>query len=194
MQRHQDQTHQNLFRASKAEADGLKRAHDALLQERADRLRKLHENHRQSQLEEYLDRFEIATARIKGIGPAKVTILQSYGIETALDVNQQRVLGISGFGPKTVANLLAWRQTCEQSFRFDPQKGVSPTEVAAVEQDVMLRVRGLEARLAKTLEELKTHAANEQRRRADCATKIAGVGRVYGQLYADVQAATRAFC
>ena len=41
----------------------------------------------------------INDASIKGIGPARKTVLQSYGIETALDLEAMKISDVPGFGP-----------------------------------------------------------------------------------------------
>jgi DNA-binding helix-hairpin-helix protein with protein kinase domain len=56
---------------------------------RNERLRKLESERRQRQLYRFLDRFRIEDARprISGIGPSRTATLQSYGVETAADIN-----------------------------------------------------------------------------------------------------------
>ena len=52
------------------------------------------------------------------IGSARKAVLASFGIETAADVNQSKVLAIQGFGPGLVAELMAWRQGLAQQVRL----------------------------------------------------------------------------
>lgn len=111
---------------------------------------KLQNERRNTQLNEYLDRFLIRRATISGIGQAKKTMLVSYGIESAADVKRHAILRIPGFGPATADKLLSWRTGLERRFRYNP----SPTPADAAAQ----------ARLD----------AEYARRASDLAKKIAG--------------------
>ncbi|RRU77049.1 hypothetical protein EGJ05_06615 [Stutzerimonas xanthomarina] len=69
---------------------------------------------------EFLDRFPIRRAKIPGIGPAKTATLASFGIETAADVTKASILAVPGFGEALTGKMLAWRQTHEVKFRYNP--------------------------------------------------------------------------
>ena len=45
------------------------------------------------------------SAVISGIGPGRKATLQSYGIETAEDINDQAVLAVPGFGDGLTSRL-----------------------------------------------------------------------------------------
>jgi len=169
--------------------DKLKAAYDTLQAERAAKLRKLHDSRRSSQMVEYLDRFQIAGAKVRGVGQAKAAVLQSYGIETAADVAYDRVIVISGFGPKTVQALLDWRTGLERNFRFDPSRGVSPADIAMVENAVGLQGRLLEQRLSAGLSELRVSVTREVSNRQGLEARLQRIAPVYGQTMADRRAA-----
>jgi DNA-binding helix-hairpin-helix protein with protein kinase domain len=76
------------------------------------------------QLHAFLDGFLISKAKIKGIGPAKVATLASFGIESAADVTSEKLQGAPGFGPVNSGNLLTWRSKMEGRFVYRAQ----PTE------------------------------------------------------------------
>jgi hypothetical protein len=73
---------------------------------------------RKRQLQTYLDGFDIEHARIKGIGPAKQAALASYGIDTAADVSEAKLLQVPGFGSATIQPLLDWRIGLERRFVY----------------------------------------------------------------------------
>ena len=52
------------------------------------------------QLSQFLDQKVIADHTIPKIGPGRTAILTSYGIETACDIVEDRVLDVPGFGPE----------------------------------------------------------------------------------------------
>jgi tetratricopeptide (TPR) repeat protein len=120
----------------------------------------------QRQLEKYLDGFRIDQARISGIGHARMITLRSYGIETAADVTSGAILGVSGFGPAYTAKLLAWRDSIERRFVFDPRRGVDPADRQIVDREI-------DAARLKLEQELRT-GASELKRISDQAKSLRG--------------------
>ncbi len=130
----------------------LERQRDAYRELAALRQRKVQDltaNLRQRQLERFLDRQRIAAASISNIGPGRKATLQSYGIETAADVTQAAVRRVPGFGPSLTGNLLAWRHGIERCFVFDPQRGIDPADLAAIDREIEAK----RAQLERTLHE-----------------------------------------
>jgi DNA-binding helix-hairpin-helix protein with protein kinase domain len=177
------------FAQERAKLAELKARHDALPNERAKRLQMLAEHLRQRQLESHLDRFLIADAKISGVGRAKVVTLSAYGIDTAGDVVESRVIAIPGFGPATTAKLVAWRRKHEQTFRFDPSKGVPQSEIAKVERDIAMERNRLETEVATGLARLKAAAAAADNRRRMLEGKAAELQPKLAQARADANAA-----
>ena len=97
----------------------------------------------------HLESYEIANAKIPGVGKAKVATLLSYGIETAADIDEARITAIAGFGPRTAANMLAFRKPCEAAFRFDANRAVEPSHIAAMDGMLAQRRARIEAELAR---------------------------------------------
>jgi hypothetical protein len=123
------------------------------------RLRKLDElkaQHRQLQLQEFLDRFEVDRATIPNIGPGRKQTLSSYGIETAADISESRVTKVPGFGPVYCARLMDWRDSIVARFRFDPTKPIDPQHATKVEQDILSERRRIEDKLRTGCVELRT--------------------------------------
>lgn len=154
------------FTSIKQTCLSLKSEYDGLPNERLRRLRVLHDKRREKQLEEYLDQFAIAQARIPGIKQAKIATLTSYGIDTAFDVDVQKILSLPGFGPHLTQRLYDWRQGHERSFRFDPNRGVSLADTANVERDITAHRNRIEALLSANVSRLRNasflQAANNQ--------------------------------
>ena len=105
----------------------------------------LHQKREALQRKEFLERHLVYDAALEGIGPGLKQILLSHGIETAADITP--ALQVSGFGPARRATLLSWRLSVESRFRFDPRKGVSPADVAAVKHRYALQKKELERHL-----------------------------------------------
>lgn len=182
-------TQSGQFALERAKLTEIKARHDALPTERSKRLNKLSEQMRQRQLDDYLDRFLIADAGISGIGRAKVATLSAYGIDTAGDIVERRILNIAGFGPATTAKLLKWRRQHEQTFRFDSSRGVPQSEIAKVEHDIAIERKRLETEVASGLARLKAAAATAENRRLMLEGRAAELRLKLAQARADASAA-----
>lgn len=110
---------------------------------------------RENQLKAFLRGHFIEDATIKGIGPGRISVLRSFGIETALDVTPDKVSAVDGFGPARTSAVVGWRQSVEARFRFDPNKAVDPAERAALVQRQSQRRATIESALTKGLNELQ---------------------------------------
>ena len=103
-----------------------------LPKEEADRIAEHDANRRDFQLHTFLEGNPIRRSKIHGIGPSKIASLASYGIDTAADVVQHRIVAIPGFGPVTAAPLIAWRQRIAARFAFRQKH--SPEEIAELDR------------------------------------------------------------
>ena len=119
-------THSKNFDELLSDLQNLREQYDRLPQKRVHSLQTLEANRHQLQLQAHLDRCRISNARIRGIGDAKKAILQSYGIETAADISDHRVLAVPGFGPVLLSTLKTWRNQQERRFRIRPQQRGRP--------------------------------------------------------------------
>ncbi len=175
------------FAATREALAQLKREHDSLSDRRAHEMRSLATGRQQQQLRAHLEGFGIGAAKVPGVGRAKAAALLSYGIETAADIDRARIEAVPGFGPKTAAALVTFRQACEAAFRFDADRAVAPAQVAAV--DGMLAQRGakIEAELAAGLAQLRAMAAAERRHRAALEAAAAALRPGYAQALADAR-------
>ncbi len=104
----------------RAELERAANEYRDLANQKSQELANLKRDRQSRQLNEYLDRFFLRNAAISGIGPAKVTTLASYGIESAADVNMSAILNIPGFGPVTASKIVAWRDKHQRKFVYNP--------------------------------------------------------------------------
>lgn len=143
------------FETQKAQIASLRREWDGLPSKRTAKLSELERNRRKAQLDRYLDNFEIAHAKIEGVGQGKKQILESYGIETALDVEWNKLMNVPGFGPKTSHKIVSWRTNLERRFVFDPKKAIDPRDIAQIDQDILADRKRLQGALVTGLQHLK---------------------------------------
>jgi DNA-binding helix-hairpin-helix protein with protein kinase domain len=145
----------------------MKSEFDAAVAARQSGLVRLNADRKNRQLVRYLDQFRVIGAGIPGVGPGKEAVLHSYGIETAADIDERRILQIPGFGHKTVQKLVAWRNHLAQSFRFNPHEPAAASDIAAVEDTFVNKRTDLEQRLKSYLSDLRAAAAAAARYRDD---------------------------
>ena len=89
----------------------------------------------QLQKQRYLSAFLISDATISGIGPSRKSELQSHGIDSAADVERQRILRIQGFGPVLATSLVQWRNSLLTNFSVPAGvSAVSASDLAAIDQ------------------------------------------------------------
>jgi DNA-binding helix-hairpin-helix protein with protein kinase domain len=79
-------------------------------------LRQAETNSMQIQLEEYLDKELIRNAKIKGISSKSILAMESFGIETAKDVEMLKSQKVPGIGPVLSGRLFDWRWRIERTF------------------------------------------------------------------------------
>jgi len=133
--------------AKRDELLNQKETYENLGQIRQFKLQRLEAEARKTQLEEFLDQFEINDAEINGIvSPIKAALL-SHGVETAADVIEE-VSKIPSVGRSQAERLLEWRRSLERGFVFDPARGVPHEARVKTEREVdALRFR-LESELS----------------------------------------------
>lgn len=175
------------FVQRRAALERLKAEYDQLPKERLRRLNELEANRQAWQLRSFLDRCRIDRAKIKGIGEAKTAVLQSHGIETALDIVDHRVLAVPGFGTTMLKRLRGWRWQQERRFVFDPTKGVDPAEKAAVERDVMTARTKIERSLAQGAAQLTAASHSIAARRKALMEELERSSSALAQAEADVK-------
>ncbi len=175
------------FAATRQKLHDLKREHDATPERRSREMHALGADRRHQQLRAHLEGFEIATAKVPGIGRAKIAALLSFGIETAADLEAARIEAVPGFGPKTAAALLAFRQSCEAAFHFDDARKVAPAQVHAMDGMLEQRRAKIEADLAAGLAQLRAMSVGERRHREALELAAEALRPVYAQALADAR-------
>jgi DNA-binding helix-hairpin-helix protein with protein kinase domain len=168
----------------------LRDQYDGLAQKRLEALHQLEANRYRLQLQAHLDRCRISHARIKGVGVAKKVTLQSYGIETAADISDQRVLAVPGFGPVLLSSLRRWRDQQERRFVFDPNKGVDQSAKNVVERQILTEKIDLERKLNEGLSKLTVSSHHILTRRRTLLAQAEQAVHDLAQAEADVRASS----
>jgi DNA-binding helix-hairpin-helix protein with protein kinase domain len=116
--------------------------------------------HRVSQLKQYLSQQLIGDhiQNISGMTRPMASVLQSYGVESAADVEPLKLLGVPMLTPGLTMELTVWREAVEQQFVFKPEHGVTLDYASAAGDAAVRRFKVFLARkilmAAKQLESL----------------------------------------
>jgi DNA-binding helix-hairpin-helix protein with protein kinase domain len=152
------------------------------------------------QLSEFLDCFLIRSATISGIGPAKKTMLASFGIESAADVKRSPILEIPGFGPATADKLIGWRSQLERRFVYNPAPNQSDAaaqakldaDFATKAATLAKQISGGQVELVMAANTLRTRLQREDQRLNDLAARRAQIDADLAFLGVDKPAAKAA--
>lgn len=126
----------------------LKSQLDGLQTKRLARMRALRGSALDAALKTFLQGYDIRHASIEGIGPARVTILESNGIETAADVSRAAILAIPGFGPQLTARLERWRDGIAARFTPPASGAMDAQALARLEAELAAEAAPLIAKLS----------------------------------------------
>ncbi len=154
-------------------------------------LQRLETQKRINQLTRHLDKYYIARSRIRGVGNGRRATLASFGIETAADIEERKILAIPGFGPSLAADLLSWRRSQEAKFVFTPNEPLNPADIQMVRQAIQKKKLETENNCRDAITKLQKASALAiaQRRNVLAATEASYQG--YKQACADMEAASQ---
>jgi DNA-binding helix-hairpin-helix protein with protein kinase domain len=84
--------------------------------------------------------------QINGLTVSDVTMMESFGMDTANDVDRMRLYGVPGLDPEIVMELLDWRRDVEQKFVFNPEHGITLASVGQTKDLAVRRFKIAQAR------------------------------------------------
>jgi DNA-binding helix-hairpin-helix protein with protein kinase domain len=127
------------------------------LQARYDAERHRMEHNKESYFRDQFLRTKFLTeASIPGIAGGRKVLLASYGIETAYDIDEERLAEVRGIGPVFTLKLLDWRRKVAREFVFDPAATVPEPEVRAMVLKYRQMEEGYRGQLQRGALELET--------------------------------------
>jgi len=175
------------FDGLKHSLESLKNDYLSLKPQHEQEHRELERNKEAAQRIQFLQTQFISDHDITSIGPTREAVLRSNGIETAYDIEQERILKIDGFGPVLTGNLLAWKQQVSRLFRFDAAAAVSRSELAALVVKYKQYQQRIEAKLQIGLAELRGCSEKAGRHLSQLYARIPGLVAQFEQAKVDAQ-------
>ena len=183
--RWENEASDGVFISKKAELEKLCDRYRELEAAKQKRLNEYRDNRRKYELEKYLEKYPIYDARIDGIGPTRTAVLQSYGIETAADIEYHRIMSISGFGPTYTSNLVDWRKRIERGFVFDQSRILDQSIVLKIEKEIRDEKAKLEVLIRNGLSDLNNIKSNIENRRKLILPEVTNALKDYAQAKAN---------
>jgi DNA-binding helix-hairpin-helix protein with protein kinase domain len=142
------------FAAKLKDMESVRNSLTNIANERRRRMSMLEADREKLQRQRYLDRFRIDLAKISGIGPNRTAMLASFGIETANDIDANKIKNIPGFGDHLTSMLVAWRKMHEMNFRFNPNEPVDRRDIEALNRELEAKRQQLQTVLSRGPAEL----------------------------------------
>jgi DNA-binding helix-hairpin-helix protein with protein kinase domain len=103
---------------------------------------------RHSQLDEYLRNLSIRdnVQSIAGLTLSHVTLLESFGVESAYDAERMKLYGIPTIDEAMSINLVQWRAEMERRFKFNPEHGITLDNLKSIGDATVRRFKMMQAR------------------------------------------------
>lgn len=156
---------------------------------RQQRVQELERDSYKIQLKHFLERFDIASAEISHVKDGRKAMLASYGIDTAADVTPLSIELVPGFGQFLTQQMMAWRQSLEARFRFDPKRGVDPADVQRIDREIGKRKTEIESTLVRGPNELGALRQRILAQRSQLTVELEKAMTEFAQAQANAQAA-----
>ena len=143
------------FDARRAELERLRVAWRDLDAIRSRRIAEVEAGKEGRQRRRFLEKFEVSQAEVPGLTPGRKSLLESFGIETAADVEERALYTVPDFGVRLIDDLVAWRRAVESHFRFDPAQADEVQDTDLIEREMLVQRGKLEAEFRRGLQDLQ---------------------------------------
>ncbi|MHC5194985.1 hypothetical protein ACYSUW_14620 [Pseudomonas frederiksbergensis] len=150
------------FNARREHLNRLKLEFDELGNREKKDLQTMHSHAEKRQRVRYLEQFFIDKANLPGIGPANRATLASFGIETAAEVEWNRIRRLKGFGDVKTRTLVDWCKSLERNFRFNAAQSVTQADINQVKQKIHARAQAIQQELRAGLAEIQQFTAKQE--------------------------------
>jgi DNA-binding helix-hairpin-helix protein with protein kinase domain len=137
----------------------LRDRHEELGRQYVTERQQLQSRVKETQLVQFLQLTFLSDHKIPDIGRGRSATLSSYGIETALDIEESKVSAVPGFGEVLTGRLVEWRRSVEARFVFNPSAGVPQQQQQSLDAKFSPERQRIEMTLLSGERELKVVAS-----------------------------------
>ncbi len=85
-------------------------------------------------------------AEIPGLSSSMLSMLQSFGVESAFDVDSLKLMGVPMLSPSLQIELVSWRDRIAGKYKFEPEHGVSMEDAKVASESALRRFKIAQAR------------------------------------------------
>ena len=119
---------------------------------KGDRLQEVLRRSRMTNKDDFLRKFLIRDCieNIPGMTDSFVSMLESFGVESAFDIDELTLTGVPVITPAIELELLQWRSQLEQKYVFRPEHGITAQDLKADEKLATQRFKLMQARRVLT--------------------------------------------
>src|SRR5262249_45098120 len=110
----------------------------------------------------------------------------SYGIETAFDIDREKLAGVRGVGPVLTKKLLDWRKKMAAEFRYDPKAVVPESDLRTVVLKYKQLEEGLRTQLQRGAGELEAMSGRTEEQLRPVTAQIEALLQRVAQAEADL--------
>jgi DNA-binding helix-hairpin-helix protein with protein kinase domain len=133
--------------------------------------------------------------QISGLNFSMLAILESYGVESALDVDKLKLMGIPNLSPGMTLELMSWRERVAREYKYKPEHGVSFQDARHSADSALKRFKLVQARKvlmgAKQLQGLAEVGTEDLNRDLDKFNHLAEKGKKLATILRDFQSQRR---
>jgi DNA-binding helix-hairpin-helix protein with protein kinase domain len=152
---------------------------------------------RASQFSRYLTSHLIQdhVAQIPGLNFSMLAFLESYGIESAFDIDKIKLMGIPNLSPGMTLELMSWRERVASEYKHKPDHGISFHDAKHSAESSLKRFKLVQARKvlmgAKQLQALAEVGAEDLNRDLEKFNQLAEKGKKLAITLRDFQSQRR---
>ncbi|HNX17267.1 MAG TPA: hypothetical protein PKM50_02945 [Methanoregula sp.] len=132
----------------------LKGRYEAIEREYKNALVQLQHTSRERQQKKFLENCFIDTLVTPPLTENQKAALRSFGIETAADITQNKIMSIPGFDKTLAQELMKWKKQQASRFVYDEKMGVSTVDVQVLVHTFQPKIRPIERELLLGIEKL----------------------------------------
>lgn len=162
----------------------LRRSYEEIDRQYQNALAGVEKGSRDSQLQEHLGRYALATSSLTRWGAGPIATLASAGIRTAADVTPANLRRVPRLDPAISGEILSWRDRLEKAILFDPIKGVRP-EVKALVHRFQPQMRPVESEIVQGTRKLARIQQDVLKKRVMLRPQVEKRARELAQAKAD---------
>ncbi|MBS1797019.1 MAG: tetratricopeptide repeat protein [Acidobacteria bacterium] len=163
--------------------------HHHLQQDSRKRLKKLHDDVFQYNLDMYLASFKIGDAKFPGVGVRTIEMLKGGGIRTAADVDAKRLDSLPPVEGDIKDRLVEWRKNLERNFAYDPDTGIPEGEQQKLTGEFVEKRGRLEREIENLLVSLRSGSTLVRQRQQHLTTRAETVAKQLLQSESDIATA-----